>query len=215
MVAAEETALTERQIAVLRLRADGHTHGEIADRLDAADRAEATGAVEVIDTAGATDVAGASDASDPAGTPHTTAADVRDIEHAAERTVRRARRTLDLAAAIQRSPTEIAAVADTTIEELADEIYARGDDAGIKVDYCHADLHARLRDVLEGQIEDDRLQASATLTLAEDGRVRAGGRDEGDDFDEDRSAENEPIDADDRSRGEDEEHGRSAGGGRG
>lgn len=162
MVAVETTALTEREVTVLRLRADGHAYEAIAETLDGTDTTDPTDDADRSDDAGTT------------GDADLTGADVREIERGAEAAIERARRTLDLAATVRRGPVTFTAASGTTVEDLAREVYDRGDDAAIDVAYCHADLQAHLRDALADRIEADRLDAPATLTITEDGDVTTG-----------------------------------------
>lgn len=135
MVSAESTSLTERQVTVLKLREEGHTQREIAERLG------------------------------------TTDSNVSAIERAARDNVERARRTLELVRTLA-TPVRFTVEADTEFEELIDEIYARGNESGTKVDYCRPDLYTHLYGALEGHIDGNRITSPVEVGITGEGNVK-------------------------------------------
>ena len=101
----------------------------------------------------------------------TTDSNVSAVERAAEQNVEKARRTLELLRTI-RSPVRFTADAGTYFGDLVEEVYARGDEAGIKVDYCTPELYAHLYGALEDHTDDSRLQTTVEIGLTEDGEVK-------------------------------------------
>jgi len=100
----------------------------------------------------------------------TTASNVSAIERAAQANVGQARRTLELVRTL-RSPVRFTADAGTYFEDLVDAVYDRGDDAGIKVDYCTPELNAHLYGELEDHVAESRLETAVEVGLTEDGEV--------------------------------------------
>jgi len=101
----------------------------------------------------------------------TTDSNVSAIERAAEENVEKARRTLDLVRTL-RAPTRFTMSAGTCFEDLVDRIYERGDEAGLKVDYCRPELYAHLYGVLGDVAEENMLAAEVTVGLTSDGDVK-------------------------------------------
>ncbi|MFB6178726.1 MAG: Tfx family DNA-binding protein [Halorientalis sp.] len=101
----------------------------------------------------------------------TTDANVSAIERAAEANVEKARRTLELVRTL-RAPTQFTVQAGTEFDTLVDQVYARGDDAGIKVAYCRPELYAHLYGLLESVTTDNRLDTAVDVGLTEDGDVK-------------------------------------------
>lgn len=100
----------------------------------------------------------------------TTASNVSAIERAAEQNIEKARRTLELVRAI-RSPVRFTAEEGTYFEDLVDEVYDRGDEAGIKVAYCTPELYAHLYGRLEDYTEESRLRTAVEIGLTDAGEV--------------------------------------------
>lgn len=100
----------------------------------------------------------------------TTDANVSAIERAAEENVEKARRTLELVRTL-RAPTRFTVPAGTCFEDLVDRIYERGDEAGLKVDYCRPELYAHLYGVLGDVASENMLDAAVSVGLTSDGRV--------------------------------------------
>jgi hypothetical protein len=135
MVDPGATILTERQVEVLRLREDGHTQQEVADRLG------------------------------------TTDSNVSAVERAAEDNVGKARRTLELVRTL-RAPARFTVEAGASFDEIVDRVYARGDEAGIKVSYCRPELYTHLYGVLEASASENRLDTPVTVGLTHEGEVK-------------------------------------------
>jgi len=100
----------------------------------------------------------------------TTASNVSAVERAAEENVRKARRTLALVRTV-RSPVQFTVPADTKFDDLVGIVYDRGDEAGVKVDYCRPELYSHLYNELEPYTIQNRLEATVTVGLTEDGQV--------------------------------------------
>jgi Tfx family DNA-binding protein len=101
----------------------------------------------------------------------TTDANVSAVERAAKENVEKARRTLELVRTI-RAPVQFTATAGTEFDDLVDEVYSRGDDAGVRVAYCRPELYAHLYGTLEDSIGRNRLETPVTVGLTEEGDVK-------------------------------------------
>ncbi|ADJ16556.1 Tfx family DNA-binding protein [Halalkalicoccus jeotgali] len=101
----------------------------------------------------------------------TTDSNVSAVERAAEANIEKARRTLELVRTL-RAPAQFSASAGTCFDDLVDRIYTRGDEAGIKIAYCRPELYAHLYGLLEAYTDSNRLDASVTIGLTEDGDVK-------------------------------------------
>ncbi|MFB6129226.1 MAG: Tfx family DNA-binding protein [Salinigranum sp.] len=100
----------------------------------------------------------------------TTDANVSAVERAAEANVEKARRTLELVRTL-RAPVQFTVEAGTYFDDVVDHVYARGDEAGIKVDYCRPELYAHLYGALEDCTDENQLAASVRVGLTPDGDV--------------------------------------------
>jgi len=101
----------------------------------------------------------------------TTGSNVSAVERAAETNVEKARRTLELVRTL-RAPAQVTVAADTSFDDLIDRVYAAGDEAGIKIDYCRPELYAHLYGLLERYTDENRLTRSLTVGLTADGDVK-------------------------------------------
>lgn len=101
----------------------------------------------------------------------TTDANVSAVQRAAEDNVEKARRTLELVRTL-RAPVQFSLSAETSFEELVDEVYKRGDEAGIKVGYCRPELYTHLYGQLEDDTSQNALDSRVTIGLTGDGEVR-------------------------------------------
>jgi len=101
----------------------------------------------------------------------TTDANVSAIERAAEQNIEKAWRTLELVRTL-RAPVQFRKPPETSFDELVDDVYARGDDAGVKVDYCRPELYTHLYGQLEEYASQNHLETAVTIGLTEDGDVR-------------------------------------------
>lgn len=102
----------------------------------------------------------------------TSVANVSGVESAARANVEAAARTLDLASLLE-CTVRFTAEADTDLRALVDEIYARGDEAGLRVDYAEPELTTRLHDLLGDRIDARALTRSVEIGITGDGRVLA------------------------------------------
>lgn len=100
----------------------------------------------------------------------TTASNVSAVERAATENVEKARRTLELVRTI-RSPDRFTVTADESFDGLVDEIYAYGDETGVKLAYSRPELYAHLYDTLAEYTTDNRLEAPVSIGLTDDGDV--------------------------------------------
>lgn len=101
----------------------------------------------------------------------TTDSNVSAVERAAERNVEKARQTLELVRTV-RSPVRFSVPAGTNFDRLVSAVYARGDDAGVKVAYCRPELYAHLYGAAEEHTEQNRLETAIEIGLTSDGEVR-------------------------------------------
>jgi len=100
----------------------------------------------------------------------TTDSNVSAIERAAEENIEKARRTLELVQTL-RAPVQFTVPAETSFDDLVSHVYARGDDAGIKIAYCRPELYTHLYGVLEGVANANRLERATRIGLTKDGEV--------------------------------------------
>ncbi|MDS0296260.1 Tfx family DNA-binding protein [Halogeometricum luteum] len=101
----------------------------------------------------------------------TTDANVSAVERAAETNVEKARRTLELVRTL-RAPVRFTVPSGTSFDALVDEVYARGDDAGVKVAYCRPELYAHLYGMLEGHSSQNHLDTAVEMGLTESGEAK-------------------------------------------
>ena len=101
-----------------------------------------------------------------------TVANVSAIERAARGNVASARRTLELARVLE-AVVRFSVPAGTDLRDLVDRIYARGDDAGVRIAYTDPELVTRLHDLLEGRLEGRALTTEAEVGITGDGAVVA------------------------------------------
>ncbi|MFA9418268.1 Tfx family DNA-binding protein [Natrinema sp. HArc-T2] len=106
-----------------------------------------------------------------ADTLGTTASNVSAVERAAEQNIEKARRTLELARTL-RAPVQFTVPAGTSFDDLVTQVYARGDEAGIKIAYCRPELYTHLYGILEAVTDANQLNETITLGLTEDGEVK-------------------------------------------
>jgi len=106
-----------------------------------------------------------------ADTLGTTSSNVSAVERAAEQNVEKARRTLELVQTL-RAPVQFTVPAGTSFDDLVTRVYARGDEAGIKIAYCRPELYTHLYGILEAVTDANQLNETITLGLTEDGEVK-------------------------------------------
>jgi len=106
-----------------------------------------------------------------ADTLGTTASNVSAVERAAEQNIEKARRTLELARTL-RAPVQFTVPAGTSFDDLVTRVYARGDEAGIKLAYCRPELYTHLYGMLEAITAANQLTETTTLGLTKDGGVK-------------------------------------------
>lgn len=101
----------------------------------------------------------------------TSDSNVSAVERAAEENVAKARRTLELLRAV-RAPVRFTVPPNADFENLLETVYARGDEAGVKVKYCRPELQSHLYGELEAYTDGNRLEIGVTVGLTEEGEVR-------------------------------------------
>ncbi|WP_049982748.1 Tfx family DNA-binding protein [Halorubrum sp. BV1] len=101
----------------------------------------------------------------------TTDSNISAIERAAEQNVEKARRTLELVRTI-RSPVQFSVSPGTSFDDLVADVYAHGDEAGIKIAYCRPELYTHLYGALEGCTNQNELDATIDVGLTTEGEVR-------------------------------------------
>jgi hypothetical protein len=101
----------------------------------------------------------------------TTDSNVSAIERAAERNVEKARRTLELIRTI-RSPVRFPVPPGTSFDELVVDVYANGDEAGVKISYCRPELYAHLYGALEDRTDQNELKERVVVGITNEGEVR-------------------------------------------
>jgi len=100
----------------------------------------------------------------------TTASNVSRVEGAAERNIRKARRTLEVARLV-RAPVAIEVAPGTAFDDLVDTVYERADDAGLKLEYCVPELYSHLYTHLEEVADGNQIRAPVEVGLTTDGDV--------------------------------------------
>lgn len=100
----------------------------------------------------------------------TTASNVSRVESAAERNIRKARRTLEVARLV-RAPVAIEVEPGTAFDDLVDTVYERADDAGLKLEYCVPELYSHLYTHLEEVADGNEIRARVEVGLTTDGDV--------------------------------------------
>jgi hypothetical protein len=100
----------------------------------------------------------------------TTDSNVSAIERAAQENVAKARGTLELVRTV-RAPVRFSVPAGTDFDDLVDTVFAEGNDAGVKLDYCRPELYSHLFASLEDLVEASRLVDPVDIGLTEDGEV--------------------------------------------
>jgi len=101
----------------------------------------------------------------------TTDSNVSAIERAAERNVEKARQTLELARTI-RSPVQFSVPSGTSVDELVTDVYAHGDEAGIKIAECRPALYTHLYESLRQDIDRNALTVPLEVGITANGEVR-------------------------------------------
>ena len=101
----------------------------------------------------------------------TTDSNISAVERAAEQNLEKARRTLELVRTI-RSPVQFAVSPGTSFDELVESVYARGDEAGIKIGYCRPELYTHLYGVLEEHAQQAQLRTAVEVGITTGGEVR-------------------------------------------
>lgn len=101
----------------------------------------------------------------------TTDSNVSAIERAADANVEKARRTLELVRTL-RAPVRFSVPSGEKFDDIVDEVYSSGDEAGIKIDACRPELYSHLYGSLEDETRRNRLETSIQLGITRDGDVR-------------------------------------------
>jgi Tfx family DNA-binding protein len=100
----------------------------------------------------------------------TTASNISAVERAATDNVERARRTLEHARML-RAPVRLTFECGSGFDEVVEEIYAAGDEAGIRIDYCRPELYSHLYTHLTESFDDSKLVREVEVGLTRDGNV--------------------------------------------
>jgi Tfx family DNA-binding protein len=100
----------------------------------------------------------------------TTASNVSAVERAATDNVERARRTLEHVRLL-RAPVRLTFERGSGFDEIVEEIYAAGDDAGVRIDYCRPELYSHLYTHLTESFDDSKLVQDVEVGLTRDGSV--------------------------------------------
>lgn len=101
----------------------------------------------------------------------TTGSNISAIERAADENIQKARRTLRLVQTI-RAPLQFSVSPGTSYDDLVEEIYRQGDDAGINIDYCRPELYSHLYGALENYTEQNELKEQVEVGIQNDGEVK-------------------------------------------
>lgn len=101
----------------------------------------------------------------------TTDSNISAIERAAEQNIEKARRTLELVRTI-RSPIQFSVSPGTSFDDLVASVYSHGDEAGIKIVYCHPELYTHLYGVLEEYTNQNELKTTIDVGITNEGEVR-------------------------------------------
>jgi hypothetical protein len=101
----------------------------------------------------------------------TTGSNVSAVERAAEQNVEKARRTLELVRTV-RAPVQFSVAPGTSFDELVAAVYARGDEAGVRIAYCRPELYAHLYGVLEERTDRNELTERIEVGITNGGEVR-------------------------------------------
>lgn len=101
----------------------------------------------------------------------TTGSNVSAVERAAEQNVEKARRTLELVRTV-RAPVRFSVAPGTSFDELVAAVYARGDEAGVRIAYCRPELYAHLYGVLEERTDRNELTERIEVGITNGGEVR-------------------------------------------
>ncbi|MDY6774763.1 MAG: Tfx family DNA-binding protein [Halobacteria archaeon] len=103
----------------------------------------------------------------------TTAANVSAVESAARDNIEKARRTLEVARLL-RSPASVTAEEGADIRDLVDEVYEKGDETGVKIEYCEPELYSHLYEHLrtEGVVDGRSLVSDVEVGITREGEVK-------------------------------------------
>ncbi|XGI82831.1 Tfx family DNA-binding protein [Halorutilales archaeon Cl-col2-1] len=103
----------------------------------------------------------------------TTAANVSAVESAARDNIEKARRTLEVARLL-RSPASVTAEEGTDIRDLVDEVYEKGDETGVKIEYCEPELYSHLYEHLrrENVVDGRSLVSDVEVGITREGEVK-------------------------------------------
>jgi Tfx family DNA-binding protein len=101
----------------------------------------------------------------------TTDSNISAIERAAERNVKKARRTLELVRTV-RSPVRFSVSPGMSFDALVASVYSHADEAGIKVAHCRPELYTHLYGVLEGSTDRNELTTTIDVGITNEGEVR-------------------------------------------
>lgn len=100
----------------------------------------------------------------------TSIPNISSIERAARDNIEAAHRTIDLAIVI-RSTERITIPSGTDLRSIIDELYTKGDTAGVRIKYAEPELTAVLHDQLEPYLRDRRVTRDIWIGISSDGDV--------------------------------------------
>lgn len=100
----------------------------------------------------------------------TTASNVSAVERAATDNIEKARRTLEHVRLL-RAPVRLTFERGSGFDEIVEEIYAAGDEAGVRIDYCRPELYSHLYTHLTESFDDSKLVQEVEVGLTRDGNV--------------------------------------------
>ena len=100
----------------------------------------------------------------------TTNANVSAIERAAEQNIEKARKTLELYRTLS-TPVSFTLEEGSYFDELIDEIYRVGDEAGTKIDYSRPELYPHMFDLLEAHIDRNKICTTVEIGIDANGDV--------------------------------------------
>jgi Tfx family DNA-binding protein len=101
----------------------------------------------------------------------TTDANVSAVERSARDNIEKAKKTLQLVRTLQ-SPTRFSVPEGTAFDTLVDEVYAKGNEADIKISFCRPELYSHLYNKLEAYTAQNQLTEPVEIGLNTNGDVK-------------------------------------------
>jgi len=100
----------------------------------------------------------------------TTVANVSAIETAARENVEKAKRTVELARTL-RAPVHFTVPSGLSFEDIVDEIYDKGDKAGITIKHSRPELQSILFESLKTHARGDQIETAVEVGIKTDGSI--------------------------------------------